>query len=575
MRYQKKLEYFLGTENEHAVFNNCFYREFYVNSDISHLFMPVEFFETVYAEYIFFYHNSSNYLAIVEHFKNLPYDLSGRYYIFHYLSSLIGDEYADKEMRGYIVRHEEVVLQSCAYITQLFKENRKAFLEAEKQKTQQERQVDELLWQYPQWNKVDFIANRPQYRQAIRTALKKNDRGELYEIPYYEITLNGTICARLLPAEYFGLLTYEVGIPQAHEVQDLAQRVKLLRKTRSDIRTHALNATTTNDIGRKYREFFDVNEMLNAIDIHIENVERAIDLNETDGQSKVIENQDPDFERAKQALLQEWVLLKDKTVDEITDEEAARLMLWTENIDIAQFLISSDSTKKLFKASPKLEIEMFQLPIEHFSKWYKDATEKVDFQKDEFIDSLVHIYTLCINAECFSAEADLVRLSHLKDYRKCITAIERLRPVKNLQKELAEPRTPEADGGNQLKAIAAAENKFWKGLPMAEVVKHFEVMTTRKNKTGTTYLTTEQLVSFLNKGFLLDQTQPRQKINCTNGEKGFVISRFYGLFDLAAAQYGFPSRKQKFIDLFLDCFDNWQPNTIATFFKPNKVKEKW
>lgn len=35
------------------------------------------------------------------------------------------------------------------------------------------------------------------------------------------------------------------------------------------------------------------------------------------------------------------------------------------------------------------------------------------------------------------------------------------------------------------------ENLFWKGLPMAEVIKHFEVMVIRKNKNGNVFLTTE------------------------------------------------------------------------------------
>lgn len=126
-----------------------------------------------------------------------------------------------------------------------------------------------------------------------------------------------------------------------------------------------------------------------------------------------------------------------------------------------------------------------------------------------------------------------------------------------------------------LSEIRKSDNGFWKGLPMEKVVEHFKILSSRENKNGNTYLTIEQLISFLKKGFLNDTTQPKQKINCTANEKGFVINRFYQLYDLSVAQYGHPAKKAKFIDLFTDCFDNWDKDSVVTFFKPNKVKENW
>lgn len=126
-----------------------------------------------------------------------------------------------------------------------------------------------------------------------------------------------------------------------------------------------------------------------------------------------------------------------------------------------------------------------------------------------------------------------------------------------------------------LSEIANSENKFWKGIPMQIVITHFEILSKRKNKAGNIYLTMDQLISFLKKGFLNDNTQLKQKINCSNGEKGFIIKRFYEFFDLAVSQYGYPQRKEKFISMFLNCFDNWNKSTIAPFFKPNKTKEMW
>jgi len=128
---------------------------------------------------------------------------------------------------------------------------------------------------------------------------------------------------------------------------------------------------------------------------------------------------------------------------------------------------------------------------------------------------------------------------------------------------------------NELAQIAEAENKFKKGVPMQAVVDHFKIMTTKKNKNGTHYLTPDQFVSFLKRGFLKDHSQPQQKVNCAAGEKGFVIKRFYEFFDLAVSHYGYPNKKHEFIDLFTDCFNNWDPNTIKPFFGPDKVKERW
>lgn len=127
----------------------------------------------------------------------------------------------------------------------------------------------------------------------------------------------------------------------------------------------------------------------------------------------------------------------------------------------------------------------------------------------------------------------------------------------------------------ELSEIIISQNKLWKGLPMDAVVQHFEILINRKNKNGETFLTAEQLISFLKKGFLNDSSQPKQKINCDAGEKGFVLLRFYELFTMAASQYGHPNRMEKFIKLFTDCFDNWDTSTIKPFFKPNKTKDKW
>ena len=126
-----------------------------------------------------------------------------------------------------------------------------------------------------------------------------------------------------------------------------------------------------------------------------------------------------------------------------------------------------------------------------------------------------------------------------------------------------------------LAEISKVENRFNKSLPMAEVVKHFKVFTERKSKNGKPFLTPEQLISFLKKGFLGKQELPKQKINYSNTEKGLVILRFYELFLLAVTNYGEKNSKSKYINLVLNCFDNWDKKSIEAFFKPNRIMQKW
>jgi len=150
--------------------------------------------------------------------------------------------------------------------------------------------------------------------------------------------------------------------------------------------------------------------------------------------------------------------------------------------------------------------------------------------------------------------------------------------VPESRNKLGQPSLSEYDPNkliSELDEIRSSENLLWKGLPMNKVISHFTVMTTTKNKNGEVFLTTQQLISFLRKGFLNDTTQPKQKFNCSNGEKGFVIKRFYELFDIAVSQYGHIQKKGIFIKLFTNCFDNWEEKSIPSFFKPGKTISKW
>jgi len=131
------------------------------------------------------------------------------------------------------------------------------------------------------------------------------------------------------------------------------------------------------------------------------------------------------------------------------------------------------------------------------------------------------------------------------------------------------------DFESEIIKIKNSENRFWKGIPMVKVIEHFEVMTKRKNKNDCYFITKDQFISFLKRGFLSDTSQPKQKINYSFGEKGKVILRFYEFYNIAASEFGHPNRKKNFIKLLTDCFDNWEEKTVKSFFKPGKAIEKW
>lgn len=128
----------------------------------------------------------------------------------------------------------------------------------------------------------------------------------------------------------------------------------------------------------------------------------------------------------------------------------------------------------------------------------------------------------------------------------------------------------------ELDELANLENKYWQGIPIKVFVSHFRVMTQKNSINRKPFLTTEALISFINRGFLNDRSQPKQKINYGRKEKGFVIKRFYELFDLAVNNYGHSNDTKVFVELITDCFENnWTPRSIIFLFKANKIKRMW
>ncbi len=135
---------------------------------------------------------------------------------------------------------------------------------------------------------------------------------------------------------------------------------------------------------------------------------------------------------------------------------------------------------------------------------------------------------------------------------------------------------PKTDFDKSLSEIKNSENQFLKGMEMEKVISHFKPLIEKKSKNGKPFLTPEQFILFLQKAFLKKQAIQKQKINYANGEKGKIIQCFYQFyFDVGVTEYNEPMRKERYIKLIVDNFNNsWSESSIKTYFKPQNQKQK-
>jgi hypothetical protein len=538
MKYHRKLEFYLGQGHEYAAFNGRIFEELYVQKDITDVIAPLPYFQRTWDEYLFFYHHAGDYLEIVNHFGNLEDGLAVRYYILYYLNKLLPAEYGPKDRGRYIEVQEDIVIQACEFLSGLYKKTKAEFLAKEEQTTKLLETAAELEWQYPSWDLQDFKDNRSSYLQKLKTRLIQKPKEPIKEIPYYELSKSGKVCARMIPGDYLHMLAYDIFIPEARIEPDLGKRILLYKKIRSDFSTIVLDVTTTNQIGKAFSSYFDISAINSAINIYIENTESAQALQ--------------DFSGTKTTA-------QDQLVPKQTD-----------------FAIKSPGKDDLIRLLNHCATQIEKWQVRNtlddiYNQIDKDGRPFVFSNRFSFLQQLR--IELENNAALFSTTEPKFREIEAWVLEKMQEKVF----AQPLPINFAAPKITEepADSAQILKTIAKEENKFWKGIPMDAVITHFEILTNRKNKNNQFFLTPVQLVSFLKRGFLKDENQPKQKISCSNGEKGLVIKRFYEFFELAVTQYGHTNKKKTFIDLFNNCFDNWEASTIPYYFKPGKVKEEW
>ncbi|HEY8659398.1 MAG TPA: hypothetical protein VIL78_10195 [Hanamia sp.] len=119
------------------------------------------------------------------------------------------------------------------------------------------------------------------------------------------------------------------------------------------------------------------------------------------------------------------------------------------------------------------------------------------------------------------------------------------------------------------------KNVFCQVMPLEIPIEHFKVFVERKNKSGNTYLTNEQFISFIKRAFLNDKSIDKITLTIGNGERGFVVKRFYEFFTIAANEYEKTNQcKDKYLRFVTENFNNWSYEKLKNNFT-NKTKRSW
>ena len=155
--------------------------------------------------------------------------------------------------------------------------------------------------------------------------------------------------------------------------------------------------------------------------------------------------------------------------------------------------------------------------------------------------------------------------------------------AQHLGKSGTEPQTIQSSGETlnpkpellTLVDIKKLENKFNKEIPMADVISHFKPLTTLKNKIGLPFLTDDQFILFLRRAFLSEKDLSPQIINYEHTDKGLVVKGFRLFYDLAVSKHDEEKKLDKYINLLVDNFVEWDYTSTKAFFKRDKTKRKW
>lgn len=196
-------------------------------------------------------------------------------------------------------------------------------------------------WQYPKWDREDFIENEANYKHKNEEGIRNTKEKGLHTFPYFIIKKDGEICARLLPLEYFRLVL-EKAILKNSEEKDLAAQILLWKKARSDFKRHRDNEVNFY-ADKSFEEYFNIDPLLQEIDNRIENLELSFEMKEAKtkkAKSPAVENtEEPDKNRPNFQTIAIYYRVTGKPMNKNNATDIARRHKFT----------SPTSGKKLFQ----------------------------------------------------------------------------------------------------------------------------------------------------------------------------------------------------------------------------------
>lgn len=133
----------------------------------------------------------------------------------------------------------------------------------------------------------------------------------------------------------------------------------------------------------------------------------------------------------------------------------------------------------------------------------------------------------------------------------------------------------EPETKNTVSTKITEHNIFCRNMPISEVVDFFQRLKTCTSKNGKPYLTESQFESFIKKGFKGDSSLPQIMMNYTPSEIGKIARLFFQFSLQAKKKYGLHQHKRKTVELFVDCFENWDEESIYNRFRWKKTPDKW
>jgi len=123
--------------------------------------------------------------------------------------------------------------------------------------------------------------------------------------------------------------------------------------------------------------------------------------------------------------------------------------------------------------------------------------------------------------------------------------------------------------------LSDKENQFCQSMPITFAIDHFKVFAEQKSKNGQSFLTEDQLNSFIKRAFLDENNIEKQFINISKRENLFIVKRFYQFYDNSWEKFEKNQHcRDKYIQLLTENFENWDFQKVKNNFG-NKVKRDW